>query len=72
MLRIDPALRSDCVLKALTGLSIVEFIDLTDRFAPVLAHHRRPDPGAVRQRQPGGGRTPKLTTAEEKLFFILF
>ena len=35
MLRIDPALRSDRALKALTGLSIVEFIDLTDRFAPV-------------------------------------
>jgi len=35
MLRIDHALCCDRVLKALTGLSILEFIDLTDRFAPV-------------------------------------
>ena len=45
MLRIDHALRCDRVLKALTGLSILEFIDLTDRFAPVLAHRHRPDSG---------------------------
>ena len=72
MLRIDHALRSDRVLKALTGLSILEFIDLTDRFATVLAHRGRTDPGKARQRQPGGGRKPMLTTAEDKLFFILF
>ena len=72
MLRIDHALRCDRVLKALTGLSILEFIDLRDRFATVLAHRHRPDPGTARQRQPGGGRKPELTTAEDKLFFILF
>ena len=72
MLRIDQALRSDRVLKALTGLSIVEFIDLTDRFAPVLARHRQPDPSPARQRRPGGGRKPRLATVEDTLFFILF
>ena len=29
-------------------------------------------PIQARQRQPGGGRNPELTTAEDKLFFILF
>jgi hypothetical protein len=72
MLRIDHALRSDRVLKALTGLSIPEFIDLTDRFAATLAHRRRPAQGPARQRQPGAGRKPRLTTAADKLFFILF
>ena len=47
MLRIDHALRSDRVLKALTGLSILEFIDLRDRFATVRAHRHRPDPGTA-------------------------
>lgn len=72
MLCIDHALRSDRVLKALTGLSIPEFIDLTDRFAATLAHPRRPAQGPARQRQPGAGRKPRLTRAEDKLFFILF
>ena len=72
MLRIDHALRSDRVLKALTGLSIVEFIDLTDRFAPVLAAHRAATQSKRRQRQAGAGRKPTLPTVEDALFFILF
>lgn len=72
MLCIDQALRSDRVLKALTGLRIVEFIDLTDRFAPVLAGHRQPAPSPARQRRPGGGRKPRLATVEDTLFFLLF
>ena len=72
MLRIDHALRSDRVLKALTSLSLVEFIDLTDRFAGVLAAHRAAAQSTPRQRQAGAGRKPTLTTAEENLFFILF
>ena len=71
MLRIDHALRSDRVLKALTGLSILEFIDLTDRFAATLAHGQ-PAQSKARQRQPGAGRKPELAKAEDKLFFILF
>ena len=72
MLRIDNALGSDRVLKALTGLSIVEFIDLTARFEVVLDHRPRPHPAKKRQRQPGGGRKPRLSSAADKLFFILF
>ena len=72
MLRIDHALHSARVVKALTGLSILEFIDLTDRFAQTLAHHRGAAQRKTRQRQPGAGRKPRLTTAEDKLFFILF
>jgi RimJ/RimL family protein N-acetyltransferase len=72
MLRIDQALCSDRVLKALTGLSIVEFIDLTARFETVLTQHRSADLPHSRQRQPGGGRQPQLASAEDKLFFILF
>jgi hypothetical protein len=71
MLRIDHALRSDRVLKALTGLSIVETIDLSARFEAVLAGCR-PVSGKKRQRRPGGGRKPRLVGAEDKLFFILF
>ena len=72
MLRIDNALRSDRVLKALTDLNIVEYIDLTARFEAVLAQRRRPVSGKKRQRRPGGGRKPELAWAEDKLFFILF
>ena len=72
MLRIDNALGSDRVLKALTGLSIVEFIDLTARFEAVLDHRPRPHPKKKRQRQPGGGRKPRVSSAEDTLFFILF
>ena len=72
MLRIDHALGSDRVLKALTGLRIVECIDLAARFAPVLAQHRRSALGSARQRRPGGGRKPRLATVEDTLFFILF
>jgi hypothetical protein len=72
MLRIDDALRSDRVLKALTGLSLFEFIDLTARFEAVLAQQPSSTPASARQRQPGGGRKPRLATAEDKLFFILF
>lgn len=72
MLRIDHALGSDRVLKALTGLSIVEFIDLTDRFAGVLAADQATAAGRPRQRQAGAGRKPTLATVEDKLFFILF
>ena len=60
MLRIDHALCSDRVLKALTGLSIVEFIDLTARFETVLTQHHSADLPKARQRQPGGGRKPQL------------
>lgn len=60
------------MLKALTGLSIVEFIDLTARFETVLGHFTRPNPGKKRQRQPGDGRKARLLSAEDKLFFILF
>ncbi len=64
MLRIDHALRSARVVKALTGLSILKFIDLTDRFAQTLAHHRGAAQSKTRQRQPGGRNVlcrPKTT-----------
>jgi hypothetical protein len=70
MLDVDFALRSDRTMKALTGLSRVEFQQLCPVFGQALSEHmqsRRSD----RQRQPGGGGKYRLDRVEAKLFFIL-
>jgi hypothetical protein len=64
------ALRSDRTMKALTGLSRVEFQLLCPVFDQALSKQiqsRRPD----RQRKPGGGGKYRLGPVEAKLFFIL-
>ena len=71
MLNINRALRSNRLLKALTGMSIAEFNALLPTFGDALAKTRReqkPD----RQRAVGGGRKHSLPTVREQLFFILF
>jgi hypothetical protein len=57
--------------KALTGLSVVEFKNLTADFSWNYHEYevkRRPD----RIRKLGGGRDAQLKTLEDKLFYILF
>ena len=70
MLNVAFALRSDRTMKALTGLSRVEFQQLCPVFGQALSeqlHSRRSD----RQRKPGGGGKYRLDRVETKLFFIL-
>ena len=70
MLDVDFALRSDRTMKALTGLSRVEFQLLCPVFDQALSKQiqsRRPN----RQRKPGGGGKYRLGPVEAKLFFIL-
>lgn len=57
-------------MKALTGMSTSEFIELVPAFARELARHAASKPN--RQRRPGAGQKGHLKTAEAKLFFILF
>jgi hypothetical protein len=64
-------IKSNRVMKALTGLKKAEFIKLSDKFENVLeeeANTAKPN----RKRRPGGGRKHTLRGAVAKLFFILF
>lgn len=74
MISLPQAKRSDRLMKATTSLTVAEFETLAQQFAPLweglLAEQTAQ--GTPRQRQPGGGRKGALTTAELKLFFILF
>jgi hypothetical protein len=73
VLNLHRALKSDRLLRALTGLNRKAFEELKPTFAEVLANtevpRRSPRP---RQRATGAGRKPTLATVEAKLFFILF
>lgn len=73
MLNLQRAMKSDRLLRALTGLNQKAFAELKPTFAEVLANtevpRRNPEP---RQRAIGGVRNPTLATVEAKLFFILF
>lgn len=62
------------VLRALTSLDSDEFETLAKVMAEQWQQYRyaHPTTGQVRQRRPGGGRKAALSTAEDKLLFILF
>jgi hypothetical protein len=60
-------IRTDRVMKSLTGLKISEFKDLSVKFEEIL--NEKPKKG--RKRAIGGGRKHSLDGAIEKLFFIL-
>lgn len=65
------ALRTDRMCKALTGLTVVEFTNLVADFSWNYKEYeakRKPK----RIRKLGGGRSSKLETIEEKLFYILW
>jgi hypothetical protein len=73
MLDLQRALKSDRLLRALTGLNRKAFEELKSTFAEVLANTEVPRRSPLpRQRAIGGGRNPRLATVEAKLFFILF
>ena len=57
-------------MKALTGLSPEEFINLVPTFGQAITARKMEEPN--RQRKVGGGQKGKLKTIEQKLFFILF
>jgi len=73
MINVERAKKSDRVLKALTGLNVVEFENLTLIFQEQLNKERvkvRKKKEMIRNE--GGGRTHTLQGSESKLMFILF
>jgi len=70
-MRIERILRSNRLMKALTGLGIKEFEKLINPFEKVL-QEQAANNNKKRQREIGGGRKHTLSTTSGKLFFILF
>jgi hypothetical protein len=70
MVNISKALRSDSVLRSLTGLGVVQFEILRKKFASELTN-RKLIVKADRLRAPGAGRKHTLDDSAGKLFFIL-
>ncbi|MDX1522062.1 MAG: transposase family protein [Anaerolineae bacterium] len=58
-------------MKALTGMTVLEFESLVITFSLVLQKYQATRK-KNRTRAVGGGRKHTLTTAAERLFFILF
>jgi len=71
MLNIKRALRSDRLMKALTGMTIAEFERLLPTFTVGLKK-AQVKAKKERKRAIGGGRRHTLKTPTDKLFFILF
>lgn len=70
MISIERALRNERVMKSLTGMGAVEFIELSKLFAKELYIRANNKPN--RKRKVGGGNKGALKTVEQKLFYILF
>ncbi len=73
MINIEMALRSDRLMKAVTGVSIHEFTELLPKFTEEL---EKENSSRASSQKPcsarGAGRKHTLPSAKEKLFFILF
>src|SRR5438105_6082373 len=65
------ALRTDRMCKATTGLTIAEFNSLVEDFT-YYYHEHEAKRKKIRRRKIGGGRGSKLTSIDEKLFYILW
>jgi len=67
-------MKSDRVMKSLTGLSVEKFHSLLPTFKTVYTEEKRKEikQNKNRQRDMGAGRKHSLETIEAKLFFILF
>ena len=70
-------IRDDRQMRALTGLSQVQFAKLLPTFSEVYQAKRQADyeqavQSGQRQRQLGGGRKSKLPTIADKLLFVLY
>jgi hypothetical protein len=73
MLNIDRALKSDRLLRALTGMNRKAFEELCEIFGAAYQEWERLQGDAKkRKRASGGGRKARLYTMEAKLFFVLF
>ena len=71
MFKLKNAKKSDRLMKALTGMTVVEFESLVITFSAVFDKYRATRK-QKRQRAVGGGRKHTLRSAAERLFFILF
>jgi hypothetical protein len=71
MLNIKRALHSERLMKALTGMTMVEFERLLPDFSAGL-NKSQAKAKKERKRAVGGGRNHTLKTPADKLFFILF
>jgi len=69
MINIDKALNNDRLMKALSGLNVMEFNQLLPTFEKLLYVKAK---NKERQREVGGGRKGELKLASHKLFFIVF
>jgi hypothetical protein len=73
MININRAMKSNRVLKSLTGLNIEKFQELVTYFEVLLVEETaKKSKSKKRQRAVGGGSKHSLQTAHEKLFYILF
>ena len=69
MIDLNRLLKDERTCKALTGMSIQEFVDLSVQFKQMLYIVQKERMG--RKRAVGGGRRGKLPSAQKKLAFIL-
>ena len=74
MINIELAMRSDRILKSLTGLTIIKFNELVNYFEIVLKEESAKfiKSNKNRKRAIGGGKKHTLYDAKSKLFYILF
>ena len=70
MLDLERILRSDRLLRAMTGLNRKAFEALLPSFTTAY-EQRQMKPERERKRAPGGGRKATLRTTQDKLFYIL-
>ena len=71
VININRALKSERLLKALTGVSVAEFNTLLPSFDAAVTKSKR-EQKTNRKRAEGGGRKHTLLTSQHQLFFILF
>lgn len=74
---MEPEIRDDRQMRALTGVSIEKLESLETAFAKALAEekesiYQKQLSEGKRQRKPGGGQKGKLPTIREKLLFVLY
>lgn len=69
MINIAGAMKSDRIMKSLTGMTVSEFTGILPVFGEILTAS---ESAKERERAPGAGAKHTLATPEEKLFYILF
>jgi len=69
MFNVKNAMKSDRLMKAITGMTVGEFLAILPVFSKIVYETAV---SKERVRQPGGGAVHTLFDAEAKLFYILF